>query len=206
MEQGHGGWWFGEEEVEEEETGSRAQDEQVVDSWEELVEEGWRELGRSIYDGEDSVEKRMEELKGLIKVFCKEGVEMRYKTPMDGNCFYHAVGEQVGKTALEVRREAVGYLRANERINGEEWSSFILDGERGKRAYLGAMSGEGVWTDHVMLLATSKALRRKIRVYSQTEKTTVGEGEEEVLVGYIREQHYFGVRRRLEVQQGQVGQ
>ena len=84
----------------------------------------------------------------------------------------------------------------NEQMNGEEWSGFISDGERGKRAYLRAMSTEGEWTDHVMITATSKALRRKVVVYSQTEKTSIGGEEEgEIHVGFIREQHYFGVEK-----------
>ena len=40
-------------------------------------------------------------------------------------------------------------------------------------------------------------MRKRIEVYSQTEKTEIGGEEEEgeILVGFIREQHYFGVRR-----------
>ena len=130
-------------------------------------------------------------------------MEVRFRTPTDGNCFYHAVGEQMSKTASKVRMEAVEYLRKNEKVNGEEWSSFIADGERGKRAYLRAMASEGEWADHVMLTATAKALNRRVVIYSQTEKTTIGgetEGEEEgdILVGYIREQHYFGVKKVVE--------
>lgn len=124
---------------------------------------------------------------------------MRFKTPADGNCYYHAMGEQVGRTALEVRKMVVEYLRENQRI-GEEWSGFINGGERGKRAYLRAMATEGEWADHVMRIATAKALGKQVVVYSQTEKTVLG-GEnkggrkEEIMVGYIRELHYFGMKR-----------
>ena len=56
-----------------------------------LVEEDWRELGRKIYNKEESIENRKEELVGMKKVFEKEGMEGRYKAPADGNCFYHSV-------------------------------------------------------------------------------------------------------------------
>ena len=57
-------------------------------------------------------------------------------------------------------------------------------------------------------MATAKALRKRIEIFSQTEKTMVGdEHEGEVLLGYIREKHYFGVKRRTEEKDmGKAGQ
>ena len=130
---------------------------------------------------------------------------MRYTMELDGNCFYHAIGEQVGIGADEVRKAAVEHLKRNERMNGEIWSSYVVGGERGKRAYLRAMASEGTWTDQVMLMATARAIRRKIVVYSQTEKTEIGietglKEEGMVHVGFLREQHYFGARVKSEAQ------
>ena len=160
------------------------------------MEEGWIELGREIYDKEESIQSKMEELQGLMKIFRKEGVKMGYRTLVDGNCFYHTVGEQVDMPAAEIRKIAVDYLRENEWINWEEWSCFVLGRERGKRAYSRAMATNGEWADHVTILATAKALRKRISVFSQTEKTVVGgEQEGEILLGYIGEQHYFGGKK-----------
>ena len=77
-------------------------------------------LGQQIYDKEESVDSKEQELRGLVEVMRREGVEVRFKAPADGNCFYHTVGEQVGMTASEVRRVAVEFLRKNERINRED--------------------------------------------------------------------------------------
>ena len=186
----------------QEEDKEEQREQEVVESWEMLAEEGerWKDLGLQIFEEEGIVARREEELKGLTNLMEREGVEMRYKTPMDGNCFFHAVGEQTGQTAAEVRREAVHYLRENTHVNGEKWSDFVVGGERGERAYLRTMAAEGQWTDHVMILATAKALKRRVIVYSQTEKTVIGESgdgtKEDVLVGFIREVHYFGVKRK----------
>ena len=180
---------------------------EVVDSWEMLVEgdgteekeDTWMDLGRKIYDKEESILGKEEELKGIKKILEKGRVEVGYKTPMDGNCFFHAVGQQVGMSHKEVRMEAVEFLRSNRLICGEEWSGFIVGGERGKRLYLRTMGNEGEWTDHVMIMATARAMKRRIIIYSQTEKTTINPEEEEgeeILLGFIRELHYFGVKRK----------
>ena len=79
--------------------------------------------------------RKEEELKGIWRLLDKEGLEVRYKTPMDGNCFFHAVGEQLGTEHKNVRRAAVRFLRENSNINGEEWSGFTDEGKRGKRSY-----------------------------------------------------------------------
>ena len=174
-------------------------EEPVVESWEMLVEEEeWEKLGREIFQEEESVKGRKLELQGLQERMEEGSVEVSFRTPLDGNCFYHVVAEQVGKTALEIRKEAVEYLRTNERINGVDWSGFVVGGERGKRAYLRTMANEGEWTDHVMIMATAGSQKRRIIIYSQTERTVIRGGEEEgeILLGYIRELHYFGVRRK----------
>ena len=119
----------GEEEQGEEEDEER----QVVESWEILVdEEKVKEFGGRIYRKKESIECRMEELREVMNVFESHGLEVS-RTPTDGNCFFHAVGEQLGMEHEKVRSTAVGFLRRNNKINGEEWSKFVDKGERGKR-------------------------------------------------------------------------
>ena len=115
----------------------------MVDSWEILVEEDRvKEFGGKIYKNEGSVECRMEELKGLMEVMEQYGMEV-VRTPLDGNCFYHAVAEQTGMDHGEVRAAAVKYLKENDRMNGERWDEFIEGGRRGRRYYLRKMATAG---------------------------------------------------------------
>ena len=112
-----------EEEGEEErvESGKKAiSEKRVVESWECLVEEEKvKEFGGKLYSKEESIESRMEEIKGVMEVFEENGLEA-IRSPLDGNCFFHAVGQQTGMGQEEVRALAVKHLRESNRMNGEE--------------------------------------------------------------------------------------
>ena len=165
------------------------EEERVVESWESLVdEEKVKEFGGKIYRKKESVECRMEELREVMSVFESYGLGVS-RTPTDGNCFFHAVGGQLGIEHGEVRSAAVRFLRENQRMNGEEWSAFVDDGERGKRGYLRKMVKEGEWADHIMVLATASAFKRKIKIFAQGGLTEIEPREMEgadVPVGFIR--------------------
>ena len=172
----------------------------------------------SIYEKKETVEAKREQLERIMRVFGEQGVEVRFKTRGDGNCFYRGVGEQLGATHGEVRREAVRYLKENETVGGELWADFVEDedpgkgkGEKGRsmeskesdrsrkgRRYLRKMSKEGEWVEHLMVVATAGAYRRRIVIFSKEGVTVVRPDEEEgeeVLLGLVMEEHYFGVKR-----------
>ena len=159
-----------------------------------MDEEKVKEFGEKIYKKKESIESRMEELREVMQVFERYGLEVS-RTPTDGNCFYHAVGKQMGMEHKDVRKAAVGFLRENSNINGEEWSGFTDEGERGKRSYLRRMEKEGEWVDHIMVMATASVFKRRIKIYAQGGLTEVGPEEadgEDIRIGFIREEHYFG--------------
>ena len=126
----------------------------------------------------------------------------------------------------EVRKKACGFLRENEWVGGERWLEFVEvedRGQRGKgeerrgseggsgdqerkaRGYLRRMAKVGEWVDHLLVIATAHVLRRKIQIFSKEGVTTVEPEREEgeVLLGFVMEEHYFGVRRE-EVEEGEV--
>ena len=45
------------------------------------------------------------------------------------NCFFHAVGEQLRVEHAKVRAVEVKFLRENSKMNREEWSAFVEEGE-----------------------------------------------------------------------------
>ena len=58
------------------------------------------------------------------------------------------------------------------------------------------MSREGEWVDHMMVVATANAYKRRILIYSQEGVTKVEPEREEgveVMLGFVKEEHYFGV-------------
>ena len=185
-----------EEKVEDEE--EREDEMQVVDSWESLVDEDKvKEFGGKIYRKKESVDSRMEELGELLRVFENYGLEVS-RTPTDGNCFFHAIGEQLGVEHGEARLAAVKFLRENSKMNGEEWAAFVDEGDRGKRNYLRNMEKEGEWTDHVMVMATASAFKRRIKIFAQGGLTEIRPEEvdgEDLMVGFIQEEHYFGAKK-----------
>ena len=169
------------------------------------MEKGGEEVevfGMMIYEKEESVKARRDQLEKMLVVFKEKGVEVRYKTPADGNCFFHGFGEQVGVGHEEVRKEAIRFLRENEVVGGEDWAYFVDEEEdrrveQGKRRsneeresarqrrcrkYLRKMARHGEWVDHLMVVATANAYRRKVVIFSQAGVTVVEpvseEGEE----------------------------
>lgn len=85
----------------------------------------------------------------------------------DGNCmfgaFANAIG-QVGVTNKTVRRKAIEWIRANK----EDFVDFMEDGIT-VHAYLREMGKDGVWGDHLMLLALCKAYEVKVVVIKRME-------------------------------------
>ena len=170
-----------------------------------IDEEKVREFGEKIYRKKESIDSRMEELREVWEIFERNGLEVT-RTPLDGNCFFHAVGQQVEMEHKELRLAAVKYLRDNQRMNGEEWSGFTEEGERGKRYYLRKAEKVGEWVDHILVMATAAALKRKIIIYAQGGTTEVSPEVEEgacVRVGFLREEHYFGAKEKQQWPQQQ---
>ena len=95
-------------------------------------------------------------------------------------------------------------------MNGEAWAGFVEGGERGKRFFLREQAKDGVWADHIMILATACAEKVMIRIFSKRGQTQIKpEGEDglkEVVLGHITEAHYFGAEWKENAQeQGRRG-
>ena len=78
---------------------------------------------------------------------------------------------------------------------------FVDGDERGKRHYLRKMAKIGEWADHIMVMATACFLKVKLMIYAVGGVTEVGPTEtfgEEITLGYVCEEHYFGAKREME--------
>jgi hypothetical protein len=86
--------------------------EEVPESWEERFEEGENvfDFGRKIFQSDDSIRSREEELKKLEVVLRKEVLKIDEKVEMDRNCFYRCVEIKLGLTHMQVRRTAINWL------------------------------------------------------------------------------------------------
>ena len=88
----------------------------------------WLILGWKVYFLEESVRSKKEIFLDLVQVFKKHGVEFRCRTPTDGNCLYHRVGEQTGMTQERVRGAAMPFLEGNEHVFGGKWIDIVKMG------------------------------------------------------------------------------
>ncbi|XP_013387807.1 uncharacterized protein LOC106156913 [Lingula anatina] len=113
---------------------------------------------------------RIKDLREKLLLSIKaHGMSFHGETPMDGNCFFHAVADQYvrlglqqGITHREIRKLVVSYLQHYQQeytlhINGSDWP-----------AYVSKMAQDGAWADDLTIDATAKALGRKLLIVSSS--------------------------------------
>ncbi|KAI8492273.1 hypothetical protein Bbelb_301700 [Branchiostoma belcheri] len=138
------------------------------------------------------------------------GFSFRSHVPMDGNCMFHAVADQLRRTDgpemshQELRSKAVDYLRKHPFTEGKQHLRSFVPDEKWD-SYLAAMSRDGEWGDHIALIALASVLRREIHVVSSTPgddfltKVHPNGGSDEpvtgppLLLGHYAEQHYVSL-------------
>lgn len=141
----------------------------------------------------------MELLENLMKQLSEARLEVSRKVPLDGNCFYHVIGRNIGLTHQEVRRRAVKFLSRN--LQDENWWKGVVgETEREARYFLREQKIEGVWADHVMALGVARCFELEISIFGARGETVLnGEGEDlrrKVNVGFVDDVHYFEVKPR----------
>ncbi|XP_072043458.1 uncharacterized protein [Amphiura filiformis] len=109
----------------------------------------------------------------------RAGFRFHGNIPADGNCFFHAVSDQLSllglpiQTAAQLRHQVVTYLRNHPQIQGPDGiidvPSYI---ESDWTSYLESMTRDGEWADAVILVAMSHMLRRGIMVVTSSPEGT----------------------------------
>ena len=140
----------------------------------------------------------MEKLKKLQENAQEFGFSCK-DVPKDGNCFFHAVFMQLGKSAVdhlkrysqqsELRKLAIRHI--NEHSN--EYSSFV-SGETIAN-YMEKHSKDGEWVDNLIINALSRALRINIVIIESDTETPIilkqKEPVETIYLGYQTNFHYL---------------
>ena len=138
--------------------------------------------------------------------------------PSDGNCFLHAVVDQLRTCSKNdedwetvspmtnihnLRQEAVKFLRQNSCFTDKDF--FVTSEYKDKEAYLSEQSRDGHWCDEAMIRAVSHSVQRKITVFHDNGHITTISPNGEVCdadfpvitVGQIAEDHYVSMRRKV---------
>ncbi|EDO34789.1 predicted protein [Nematostella vectensis] len=139
------------------------------------------------------------------------GCVYRKDVPMDGNCFFYAVNDQLirlkcpGIPHNVLRQNMVRYLEQNPFTpDGTHLGEFI--NHRAWDSYLHNMKREGVWADWIVVWATVNMLDRDIAIVSSTgsdvlriitpstsNKSTDPGKEGMILLGHNAELHYYSL-------------
>ncbi|XP_066302032.1 uncharacterized protein [Branchiostoma lanceolatum] len=164
---------------------------------------------------------QMEAYNRLVSHVNTLGFSFRSHVPMDGNCMFHVVSDQLRRTQSpemthqELRSKAVDYLRGHPFTEGKQHLRSFVPDEKWDY-YLAAMSRDGEWGDHIVLMALASVLRREIHVVSSTPgddfltKVKPNGGTDApvtgppLLLGNYAEQHYVsldGPQRQRPVRQ-----
>jgi hypothetical protein len=167
------------EEMGSEEVEVRLCEEETPQTWEER----WTEddevmlFGLKIFESVDSVNVRKEVLRKLMVVLSKGGMEVKRKTPMDGNCFYHVAARFLKEPCQKVRQMAVDFLMSN--LTDESWWKGVIgETEREARYYLREQRADSMWADHPTILGVAKAFGLEVQVWDASGDISVnGEGE-----------------------------
>jgi OTU-like cysteine protease len=84
---------------------------------------------------------------------------MHRKVPLDGNCLFHAVSEQLHgnfqKTTI-LRKTICEWLRPNRNWELESHGRLHQLTDKPWQTYVDEMSEDGAWGDHITLIAISQ--------------------------------------------------
>ncbi|XP_066288417.1 uncharacterized protein [Branchiostoma lanceolatum] len=143
----------------------------------------------------------------LLRNLAREHLVVRDEIPSDGNCQFAAVADQLERIGRgvwshqDLRRMAVDYIRNNPVLPGPDpcrVADFVdgqdLDG------YLQHMGQEGVWGDHLTLLALTNCLHVRVQIMPSSSgnpiilrPSGVASSTDVILLGHIAEEHYLSV-------------
>ena len=135
------------------------------------------------------------------------GLEFRKAVPMDGNCFFHAVSDQLQRvsgqkyTAKELRKQCVDYLTQNSELeDGMKLEEFVTESFK---SYLEKMEKDGSWADWLMIFAAVNLLNRPISIISSIGEdglriieplSSFGKRRQALLLGHLAEVHYYSLQ------------
>ncbi|CAH1238013.1 Hypp5498 [Branchiostoma lanceolatum] len=142
----------------------------------------------------------------LARHVAESGLTFREEVPKDGNCMFHAVADQLFRTEgrkishVDLRKQAVDYLRMNPyNGNDDHLSAFVPD--QNWEVYLGTMSRDVTWGDHIVLQAMADMFGHDVSIVSSVEAEnyvtiltpstrTVSRKEPPLVLGHYAENHY----------------
>ncbi|XP_048254270.1 uncharacterized protein LOC124148760 [Haliotis rufescens] len=143
----------------------------------------------------------------LLASVTEHGLRFRGRTPGDGNCFFHAVVDQLQRLDTRsvfdhrgLRMAVVDSLRRYPYEGGTHLSNFV-DVQRHKtwNLYLEAMSTPGEYVDHLVVQRTSQFLKKDIAVFTSSEDGTASDSNvvmicggpgAAIMLGHYHEAHY----------------
>jgi len=108
--------------------------------------------------------------KRLVKRMELYGVQPRREVPGDGNCQMHSLSDQLCdnfQCSRFIRRHIVSWLKANGDLkleNGAFLKEFVFD--KTWEQYCNEMARDGVWGDHLTLIAACELFNIKIIIIS----------------------------------------
>jgi hypothetical protein len=134
------------------------------------------------------------------------GLAEKREIPGDGNCQMYSVSDQLFDNinyGKYVREKAIDWLRKNKSWklpNGAEMGDFVHD--KSWDAYCDEMARDGIWGDHLTLVAIAEVFGARIRIVSSVEgdnymteiDPTVIKTQKMILISHYAEFHYGSLK------------
>jgi len=147
-----------------------------------------------------SAKRRLEE---RMKLY---GLESKKEVPGDGNCQMHSISDQLTGTfdyARFIRRSIVAWLRAHGELklaNGALLKEFVHD--KTWEQYCNEMSRDGIWGDHLTLIAATELFNIKVVIISSVPgdnfiieiNPELSKARRIVMMSHYAEYHYSSIQ------------
>lgn len=133
------------------------------------------------------------------------GLKEKLPIPEDGNCQFASVSDQLYgdiNSAFQLRQQACEWILNNQNCvlpNGSSLKNYIYDFES-VEAFCQDMARNGIWGNHLTLVALANSLQRKIVILSSVDSPNnclmeilpnkVAENSQPILLSHYAEYHY----------------
>jgi len=146
-----------------------------------------------------------ENKKRLLERIDLWGLKEKSEIPADGNCLFYSVSDQLFNSIEHhtyIRNKCVGWLRANKNWkipNGAILSDFSDTDDW--TAYCDHLSKNGIWGNHLTLIAIAESFGSRIRIissvkdtqyYTEIDPTNVNT-DKVILLAHYAEYHYISI-------------
>ena len=155
----------------------------------------------------DSNRPNRSSIESLQEEVLLSGMQFKQGVPGDGNCFFHAVADQLkrigepGYSAADLRKLSVNFLKTNPLDEEGAHLANYLEDETWEQ-YLSRMSRSGQYADGILIYGALNALNRPLSIFLSIGEKGLrllvahnedGKKQEPLILGHLAEAHYYSL-------------